>query len=306
VKLIPQRDADVVHVRARAATRFRVLDFDNFVVETGHGIVAFFHYIRELWHRRALVRVLASRELKSTYEMNLVGFGWWVLEPLSMAAVYFVLINILSPGGKQDPTRFLAILVSLLAFKWLSQSLIGAMGVVRANSTLVTDVYFPRALLPLTELVTGLAHFGVGLLTVPVFMLLSGVGPAPALLWLPVVIAVQFLLMLGLAYPLSVWGLNYRNLPNLMGNILRLWFYLSPVLYGADTIASLHDKHPQIVGLMQLNPFFWILESYRDAIYYGQAPDFAALAVVLAGSIVLFVVGLLVFKHLEPAFAKVL
>ena len=299
MKLIPQREADVVHVRARQASKIRFLDFDTLVVEIGHGVVAFFHYIRELWQRRMLVRVLAARELKSTYEMNVVGFAWWLLEPLSMAAVYYVLINILTSRGATDKTIFLQILVSLLSFKWLSQALIGSMGVVRANSSLVTDVYFPRALLPFTQLVVGMAHFGVGLLTVPVFMLWLGGVPTTALVWLPVVMAVQFLFMLGLAYPLSVWGLTFRNLPSLMSNILRLWFYLSPGLYALSAVPAKYRT------LMRLNPLTGLFESYRGAIITQQAPDLALVWTAFVG--VIFVVfGGWYFTRREPHFGKML
>lgn len=300
MKLIPQREADVVHVRARQATKIRLLDFDNLVVEIGHGIVAFFHYIRELWQRRMLVRVLAARELKSTYEMNIIGFGWWLLEPLSMAAVYYVLINILTTRGAGDRTLFLSILVSLLSFKWLSQSLIGSMGVVRANSSLVTDVYFPRALLPFTQLVIGMAHFGVGLLTVPAFMLVFGVGVSPTLLWLPVIVVVQFLFMLGLAYPLSVWGLTYRNLPNLMTNILRLWFYLSPGLYALSVVPAGRAR-----TLMRFNPLTGIFESYRGAIITHRSPDWTLAWTALFG-LVFVVFGGWYFTRREPHFGKML
>ena len=300
MKLIPQREADLVHVKAREDSKIRLLDFDTFVVETGHGIVAFFHYIRELWQRRTLVRVLASRELKSTYEMNIIGFGWWLLEPLSMTAVYYVLINILTQRGSSDPTALVSILISLLAYKWLSQSLIGSMGVVRANSSLVTDVYFPRALLPVTQIVIALAHFGVGLLTVPIFLFFAHVGPSWSLLWMPLVMVVQFLFMLGLAYPLSVWGLTYRNLPGLMSNILRLWFYLSPGLY---SLASLPAGRMRT--LMMFNPLTGIFEGYRGAILTHRAPGWPLMYTALIGAVTV-VFGGWYFTRREPHFGKML
>ncbi|MFY9585816.1 MAG: hypothetical protein WAT66_00015 [Actinomycetota bacterium] len=297
MKLIPTRDLDVVHIRAQESHRARFLDFDQFIVEAGRGFVAFFHYIREVWHRRALVKVLAGRELKSSYEMNIVGFGWWLLEPLSMTAVYYVLINILTSRAANDPTKLLSILLPLLAFKWLTQALVGSMGVVRANASLVTDVYFPRALLPLTEIVTGMAHFGVGLCVVPFFMLALGVGPSWTLLWLPIVIAVQFLFMLGLSYPLSVWGLNYRNLPGLMSNILRLWFYLSPGLYTLDAVP------PGMRTLMLFNPLTGIFQGYRGAVLTRTSPDWTLLYTAAVGAVATFAGGWY-FSRREPHFGK--
>ena len=299
MKIIPSYQPEVIRVTAGENKRIRLLDFDQAVVETGRSFIAFIQYTRELWGRRHLVRVLAGRDLKGSYEMNIVGFGWWLLEPLSLTAVYFVLINILSRGNANDPTRLLSILVALLPFKWFTSSLIGSMGVVRANASLVNDVYIPRALLPITQLMIGLAHFGVGLLVVPIFMGLLGVGPSWALLWLPVVIGVQFIFMLGIAYIFAVWGLNYRNLPNLMGNILRLWFYLSPALY---TLAVLKGTYRTI---MQFNPLTGIFQGYRGAILTHQPPDWTLAYTAVLGFIIV-VLGGWFFTRREPHFGKLM
>src|SRR5207237_9786817 len=174
------------------------------------------------------LRALAARQRKSQYERNGVGFAWWLGEPRSLAAVYYVLVAVLTK--RQDHVYILVVLISLLSFKWFQQSVIQSMNTVRGNASLVTAIYFPRALLPITETMIGLAHFGVGLCIVPIFMLFLGVGPTQNLIWLPVIVAVQLIFNLGAAYPMAVWGLRYRNLPHIMGNIIRLWFSLSPAL----------------------------------------------------------------------------
>jgi lipopolysaccharide transport system permease protein len=302
MRLIPPREPEVIRVKARASEKFRWLDFDQLLLEVGRAFVTFVQYARELWNRRSLIRVLAGRQLKSDYEMNIVGFAWWLLEPLSLTAVYFVLINILQSGSKTaavDHTRLLSILIAMLPFKWFTSSLIGSMGVVRANASLVNDVYIPRALLPITQLVIGMAHFGVGLLVVPIFMGVVGVGPSWALLWLPVVAAVQFIFMLGLAYIFAVWGLNYRNLPGLMSNLLRLWFYLSPALY---TLSSLKGTYRTI---MQFNPLTGIFQGYRGAILTHRAPDWTLLYTAIIGLIVTVFAGWF-FTRKEPHFGKLL
>jgi ABC-type polysaccharide/polyol phosphate export permease len=224
-------------------------------------------YLREAWERKSLVRVLASRELKSTYEMNLVGFAWWLLEPLSLTLVYVVLVSVILKAGQ--PAFPLYVLTALLSFKWLTGSLTGAMGVVRGNTNLIQDLYFPRALLPVTEVVVGLAHYLIGLLIVPIFMAIYGIAPSWHLIFLPVIVATQFLLCLGLAYPLSVWGLNYRNLPGLIGNLFRLWLYLSPALWSLD----LRVHNPTHKLLVKLNPLTGLFESYHGVI--GVKPSVA-------------------------------
>lgn len=217
-------------------------------------------YIKEAWQRKSLVRVLASRELKSTYEMNAVGFAWWILEPLTLTLVYVVLVSFILKAA--EPAFPLYVVTALLPFKWMTSSLTGAMTVVRSNTNLIQDLYFPRALLPVAEVVTSMAHFAVGLLIIPIFMAVYGIGPSWDLLWLPVVVAAQFILCLGLCYPLAVWGVNYRNLPGLIGNLFRLWLYLSPALWALET----RVRNPDYRNLIRLNPLTGLFESYHGAI----------------------------------------
>lgn len=257
-------------------------------------------YLRELWERRALVRVLAGRELKSSYEMNIVGFAWWLLEPLSLTLVYVIIVDFIFKSGVRGVSYPLFVLIALLPYKWLASSLIGAMGTVRANASLVTDVYFPRALLPVVEIVTGLAHFGVGLLVVPIFMVVYRVGPTWHLAFLPLVMAVHFLFILGLAYPMSVWGLTYRNLPGLTGNLLRLWFYLSPGIWSLDRVHIDWQR-----TLVHLNPLTGLFQSYRGAILTHEAPGLD-LAYTAGIGLLAVVLGGWYFVRRESQFGKLL
>ena len=259
-------------------------------------------YLRELWSRKELVRVLASRELKSQYEMNVIGFAWWLAEPLTLTAVY---VLVATAFGVEIDAYPLFVLCALLPFKWLSSALVGSMGTVRLNGQLVTDVYFPRALLPLVENFVGLAHFAVGLAVIPIFMLsyaddLPGV-PSIHLLWLPVVIAVQSLLILAFAYPMSVWGLYYRNVTNLSGNILRLWFYASPGIWKLEMLEG--EVPGWVITLVKLNPLTGLFLSYRGALYSGEPPGWE-LAYTAGVAVVMLVLGFRYFIHREAQFGK--
>jgi ABC-type polysaccharide/polyol phosphate export permease len=253
-------------------------------------------YLRELWTRKDLIRVLASRELKSQYEMNVIGFAWWLAEPLTLTLIYVIVIDFIL--GSSEPAFPLFVLCALLPFKWFASGLTGSMGTVRLNGQLVTDVYFPRALLPLVENVVGLAHFGIGLAIIPIFMGVYGIAPTIHLLWLPLVMLAQFVLILAFAYPLSVWGLYYRNVQNLSGNILRLWFYLSPGIWSLDRI----DK-PWIVNIVKLNPLTGLFTSYRGAILKGHAPGWD-LAYSFGLGVVVLVWGFRYFIRREAQFGK--
>lgn len=266
-------------------------------------VVSLRFYLRELWRRRGLVRTLAGRELKRDYEMNLVGFAWWLLEPLSLTLVYVIVVDLIfRRGGEAYP---LFIVLGVLPWKWLSSTIIGAMGVVRGNANLITDVYFPRALLPAVKIVTGLAHFSVGLLIIPFFVLgfeLAGtdIGVTWHLAWLPAVVAVQFLFTLGLSFPLAVWGLHYRNLAGVMQNLMRLWFYLTPIIWSMDRL-----ENPAYRLVARLNPITGIIESYRGAILYHRSPDWT-LAYTLGISLVTVLAGSAYFVRREAQFGKLI
>jgi ABC-type polysaccharide/polyol phosphate export permease len=273
---------------------------DAVVIESARRTVSLPTYVREAWERRRLVRVLAARQLRSTYEINIVGFAWWLLEPLSLALVYYALFTFIF--RRNQPHYLLTLLVALLPFKWLSQTTTQSMGTIRGNAALILDVYFPRALLPVTEAVVGLAHFGVALLVLPLTMLAYRTWGGIHIVWLPVIAAVQLVLIMGIAFPMSVWGIGYRNLPGVVSNALRLWFYLSP---GIWTLELVEKRRLLIRTLVWLNPLTGLLDGYRRALIEGRPPGLtlAWTAIVAVG---LFAGGLAYFVRREGQFGKML
>ncbi len=253
-------------------------------------------YLAELWDRRDLVRVLAGRQLKSNYEINLVGFAWWLMEPLSFTLVYVILVDVIFKRG--EPAYPLFIIIALLPWKWMLSAVSGAMGTIRGNSGLITDVYFPRGLLPLVDIVVGMIHFLVGLTIVPLFMIAYGIYPDWHIVWLPVVVFVQFVFLLGMVYPLAVLGLNFRNSGPLVTQMFRLWFYLSPGIWALSRFEG-----RKIYNLMLLNPLTGIFEGYRGALYQHQSPNWE-LFYTFALGVIGVVVGLRFFIRREMQFGK--
>jgi ABC-type polysaccharide/polyol phosphate export permease len=266
------------------------------VVENVPRLASYGGYIRETWQRRSLVRVLASRKLKANYEMTLVGFAWWIFEPLSLAMVYFVLFNIISNRG---PEFMVLLLSALLPYKWLRQTIIASMNTVSANANLVSDIYFPRALLPMTDLAVGASHFGIALLLMPPLMAVFGFPFTAKMFLLPVIIAIEAVLALGLAYPSAVWGLYFQNLSNFSGNFIRMWFYLSPSLWTLEEI----DSGAWYYGLVRANPLTGLFEGYRS-VFLGAPLHLVDLAITCAWAIVLFLIGSYYFTRRESQFGK--
>jgi ABC-type polysaccharide/polyol phosphate export permease len=258
--------------------------------------------VRSRWR---LIGYLAQADLKRKGADTLFGNVWWVLDPVLQVAVYAILVTVVFQRTQEAYPLF--IFAAILPWKWLTTVIGDAITSVTGQERLIKQIHFPKIVLPTAAMVSGTAHFAFGL--VPLLAMVLIFYPhhlSPYLVLIPVVAVVQFVFLLALGLIVAALNVFFRDVGNLARHVLRLWFYLSPALYGAETIAQLSSHHPTIARIMHLNPLFTILESYRDVIYYGRLPDFGLLAAVLGGSLILLVVGTMFFKRLEPAFAKVL
>jgi ABC-type polysaccharide/polyol phosphate export permease len=258
--------------------------------------------IKSRWR---LIRYLAQADLKRKGTDTLFGNVWWILDPLLQMAVYVILVTVIF--ARDTPAYPLFIFAAILPWKWFSTVVSDAITSVTGQERLIKQIQFPKIVLPASAMLAGFLQFGFGLVPLGAMLVLFYPDRLSwTLVFIPVVALVQF--VFAFAFGLFVAALNvfFRDIGNLARHVLRLWFYLSPALYGADTILKLGVKHPRIAQVMHVNPFFTILESYREAIYYGRVPDLRMLAIVLAASLGLLVIGAIFFKRLEPSFAKVL
>lgn len=261
--------------------------------------------VADIVSRRRLILYLVRADLKKHGSDTVLGNVWWILDPLLTMLVYVVLISVILRSTREAYPLF--IFCAILPWKWFSSTVADATTCVVARERIIKQVQFPKIVLPLSAAVGGVAGFSFGL--IPLFAMLILFYPSHLSAWIlliPVVAAVQFLFTASVSILLSSLTVFYRDIGLLTSHVLRLWFYLSPALYGADQIASLSEKHPEVASLYNLNPFAGLFESYRYLIYYGQPPTWSLLGIVVLESLALLVVAVLVFRRLEPAFAKVL
>ena len=236
-----------------------------------------------LRHRFDLLRELVFRDMKLRYKRSLLGIGWTILNPLAQLLVLGFVFGWLLPLGIPNYTIFL--FIGLLAWTWFQSALQAGTGVIVDNRDLIDRPGFPAAVLPMATVTTNLIHY---LFSLPVLLGIHPICPHPdhrEILALPLVIAVQFLLILGLCYITAAVHVTFRDTQYLVGIALMLGFYLSPVLYDPDNFP------PRVQAIYQLNPIAVLLAAYRDILLYGQQPDFLALALVGLVSSLLLVVG---------------
>jgi ABC-type polysaccharide/polyol phosphate export permease len=259
----------------------------------------------EIATRRRLILYLVRADLKKRGADTVLGNVWWILDPLLTMLVYVLLISIILRTA--IPAYPLFVFCAILPWKWFSSSVADAVTCITTRERIIKQVNFPKVVLPMAAATGGVASFAFGL--IPLFAMLLLLYRDHLSIWvlaLPLVAVVQFVFTLAVALLAAAITVFYRDVGNVANHVLRIWFYLSPALYGADQIAELTKGNPAIGTLFNLNPFATIFESYRDLIYDGRAPDWIALGLVLLASIGLLVLATLVFRRLEPAFAKVI
>jgi ABC-type polysaccharide/polyol phosphate export permease len=259
----------------------------------------------DVWSRRQLIRYLVSADLKKKGRDTLFGNVWWILDPLLQMAVYVVLVSIIFKRSEDDYALF--IFAAILPWKWFSSAIGDAILSVSGQDKLIKQVQFPKLVLPVAAILAGIVQFAFGM--IPLGALLVLLYPdriSVALFLIPVVAFVQLIFTLALGILAAALNVFFRDIGNLSRHALRLWFYLSPALYGAAVIDEIAGSHQYIAQAIKINPFYAILNGYRSVIYYGEAPDWLALGSVLGVSIAFLVVSLWFFKRVEPTFAKVL
>jgi teichoic acid transport system permease protein len=253
-------------------------------------------YARELWRRREFAFELSRTDLRAQHYNTLFGQLWLLLNPLLLACVYFVLVDILraNTGGLEF---FAHLMAALFAYYFVTDAIRQAVRSVTGGGRLILNTAFPRLLLPGASVITAFKRF---LPTIVIFLPVFFAAELPVgahLLWLLPVFALFTLLAAGLAALVAALQVYFRDLKNFLQYGLRMWLYASPILYLASQVPDRYDF------LLVLNPLAPLLTAWSDVIDFGLAPDAADLALGAAWGFAFFVVGALFFVSREREFA---
>lgn len=250
----------------------------------------------ERWvYLRDLLRELIARDLRLRYRGSMLGALWTLLNPLAELAVLLFIFDIVLPLNIPNYGPFL--FTGLLVFGWFQSSLMSATAVIVSNRELVRRPGFPVATLPVVTVAASLVHFVLALPVLGALVVYSGVELTRMLWLMPLLMAVQFVFTLALAYPLAAIHVWFRDTQYLLKVALQLMFYLTPVFYEASAIPKGYDY------LYRLNPIVTIVEGYRDVLLRGAAPPLIPWLVISAVTVVLLVNGLALFRDTSHRFA---
>lgn len=241
-------------------------------------------YRHQLVQQFDLLRVLVARGLKLQYKRSIFGIAWSLLNPLVMLLVFNFLFTLVL--DLQIPRYSSFAFSGLLVWNWFQMSLLQSATAITNSRELIRQPGFPAAILPVVTVTTNLVHFLLALPVLALLLLTGEVKLSPMLLALPLLIALQFLLTLSLAYLIATTNVTFRDTQHLIGVVLTVMFYLTPVFYDASKVPAPY------LPLYRLNPMTHLVEAYRSVLIQAAAPNWLSLLVV--GMIAL---GLLVFSY---------
>jgi lipopolysaccharide transport system permease protein len=252
---------------------------------------------------RGLIHSLVARELKARYRGSVLGFFWSFINPLLLLLVYsFVFKYVLPANFKGIAEHYeLFLFCGLLPWTWFSSSLIESSGVLISGGNLIKKVLFPAEVLPIVTVLANMMHFFLGLPILVAFLLYfdAPIG-AIELAWFPVAVLVQLIFTLGCALLLSALTVHFRDIRDILGHIITVWFFATPIIYPYTQMEQAWQKH-----ILNLNPMAHLAITYQEILFFnGPVGHWKWLLAVGGASVVFFFFGYFVFDRLRDTFAE--
>jgi ABC-2 type transport system permease protein len=266
-----------------------------------------------LWSHRNSLRILVRRDLAVKYQQSVLGYFWSLIEPLGMGAIYWFVFGVLYAGdtgkhlGDAAESYPLFLITGIFAWMWASSALSEATNALTGQARLITTMNLPRQVFPIGRVTGRFAEYAAGLpILVAIAAVYAGHGkihPGWSLLALPLAVAVQAVLLIGLSLLLSAFNVLMRDIERFMRLIIRVLFYATPIIYPLSLVRD--SSMPRWVKIVyELNPLVGIFQLQHSIWYPDQFPDGRLLATTVVGSLLVLVVGWWVFRRLEPAVLK--
>lgn len=253
--------------------------------------------IKEIYEYREMIFSLVRRDLQGRYKGSILGFFWTFLNPLLQLCVYTVVFSIILRNDIEQ--YYLFLFVALVPWIFFSTSVSGGASVIWSQQDMVKKIYFPRQVLPIAFVTSQFVNMVLSFLVVFAVLIVSGKGISlKALCYMPIVMLVEYILCMGMAFLTSACTVYLRDLEYLLGIITMAWQFLTPVMYAIETVPE------QLLPIFNLNPMTPIIVAYREILYYKRVPQISTLLHATMLGVILMLLGWIVFEKLQRHFAE--
>jgi lipopolysaccharide transport system permease protein len=243
----------------------------------------------QIYRHRALAEILVTRDLKARYRGTMLGFLWSFANPLLLMSIYVMVFSVYMRVGVPNYAAF--VLTGLLPWSAFTASMTEGMGSIISNGPLIKKVHLPSEVFPFVSVAANMVHY---MLSVPVLLLVlaaSGIPITLYVLYFPILFVLQFMFAYAVSLLLATFAVQFRDLVHIVPNMLMMWFYLTPIVFGMDMVPERYRS------LIMLNPMSGLVEAYRRILLQGRAPSGLWMLSFAAVSTVLLTVGMWLFRR---------
>jgi lipopolysaccharide transport system permease protein len=258
----------------------------------------------DIWRHRFALRNLVMKDFRVRYRNMSLGVVWSILNPLVMLGVLVFVFTFIFPQNESQPVFPVFVLLGLVCFNFLSLCINTSTTCIVDHASLVKKVIFPRQVLPLAVVLSQSIHVLIQLGLTFVFILIFGVPISLTYLWIPVILLIELIFVIGAGMAFSALNVFFRDVRYLVESVLAVMFWLSPVFYSLSTVRSNSPKW--LYGVYLMNPLAGFIDGMRQAVLNSANPDPISLAVAFGVSVITLIIGLYIFNRMEKVFADLI
>ena len=254
---------------------------------------------KELYAYRELLKTNIKKDIRGKYKASVLGVLWSFINPLLQVVVYAIVFPYLMRSTAENYVVYLV--TGIIPWNFFLTVLMSCVTCVKANAGIIKKVYFPRVILPISAMCSGIINFFISCLIILAFCVAWNVGVSWHIILVPVIALIQGLLAMGAGMALGAVNAYFQDLEYIINFITQLLFYGTPIIY---ELSQFSNSTSILVSLIRLNPLTTIMNAYRDVFLYHQLPDMMALGIVALVTLVIVWIGYLIFSKLEKGFAE--
>lgn len=252
---------------------------------------------KEIYQYREMIFSLVRRDLRGRYKASVLGFLWTFINPLCQILVYtFVFQFIMRTGIEQ----FYVYLISgMIPWIFFSTAVSGGTMCIKNQSEMVKKIYFPREVLPISFVTSAFINMLFCFVMIFAVIIFSGRGfSVVALLFLPLVMIIEYIMALGFTMIVSGLTIYFRDMEHIVSVIMMAWIYLTPIMYTIDMVPE------QLRGVYYFNPMTPVIQAYQQILYFEQIPKMGTLLLAGVFGIIVLIIGVVAFRKMERNFAE--
>jgi lipopolysaccharide transport system permease protein len=255
--------------------------------------------LKELWAYRELLLVLAQRDIKVRYKQTVLGVAWAVIQPLTTMLLFTLIFGRLAKMPSDGLPYPVFVYAALLPWTFFATAISTSGNSLVGQQHLISKVYFPRLIIPLSSIGTGLIDFAVSAVIMLLLMIYFGVGWTLNLLAVPLLVVAVIFIALGVGTLLSALTVSYRDFRFVIPFMVQFWMFATPVVYPASLFPE------QWRWVLYLNPMAGLIEGFRSA-FLGRPFDFTGIGISMLVAVGVFMLGIFYFEKMERRFADII